>query len=461
MILRSYWLLLAAAGVLSAGSIGVAETPPQSRPNILLIFADNMGYGDLGCYGCPDIRTPVLDQLAAEGVRFTNYYAAGPECTPTRTALMTGRYPQRVGGLECAIGSGNVGRYDDAIRLSQRHDLGLPPSANTLVRLLKQTGFSTVGFGKWHLGYEPKFLPPRHGFDYFLASLGGTVDYFYHNEPNGTPALYENDQPVRRDGYMTDLITDGAIHFLRDHDKQKPFFLYLPYTAPSAPLQDPNHKPPVPKISTEWNSKDWQAGTRQTYALIVERLDQGIGRVLETLDEAGLSENSLVIFASDNGGNDRARNAPFSGYTSELFEGGIHVPCMVRWPGVLPQGVVTDRPAITMDLSVSIARAVGAPAPEGRSFDGIDILKQIEEDRPAESRTLFWRARRGDRTWRAVRRDSLKYLSRQDGNQMWEHLFDLQRDPGEKRNLISSRPQDGERLRRLLVQWEEEVRPAR
>ena len=191
-------LLCVAIGLACCGA-AASEKTDAPRPNILLILADNLGYGDLGCYGCPDIRTPVIDRLASEGVRFTGYYAGGPECTPSRTALMTGRYPQRVGGLECAIGSGHVGRYDDAIRLRAENRLGLPPAENTLVHSLKRAGYSVVGLGKWHLGYDKKFLPPAHGFDYFLGTLGGTVDYFYHTEPNGNPALFENDRLVRRD----------------------------------------------------------------------------------------------------------------------------------------------------------------------------------------------------------------------------------------------------------------------
>ncbi|MCH5375756.1 MAG: sulfatase-like hydrolase/transferase, partial [Planctomycetes bacterium] len=269
-------------------------TIAAERPNLVLIMADNLGHGDLGCYGCRDIPTPHIDHLASEGVRFTNFYANGPECSPTRTALLTGRYQQRVGGLECAIGSGNVGRYDDAIWLAEQGRLGLPPGESTLIKLLKTAGYRTVGLGKWHLGYEKQFLPPRHGFDYFLASLGGTIDYFYHNEPDGTPVLYENDQPVRREGYFTDMITDGATSFLRNHPKDSPFFLYLPYTAPSAPFQHPDRKPDRPKVSTAWDAGDWQAGTRDVLRLIIQRLDQGVGRVLQTLEETGRTGNTLV-----------------------------------------------------------------------------------------------------------------------------------------------------------------------
>jgi N-acetylgalactosamine-6-sulfatase len=432
------------------------EPASKPRPNIVLIIADDLGYGDLACYGCPDTRTPALDRLADQGVRFTNFYANGPECSPTRTALMTGRYQQHVGGLECAIGTGNVGRYDDAIRLAERHDLGLPTSETTIVELLKRAGYTAAGFGKWHLGYEPKFGPLEHGFDHFFGPMGGGVDYYYHCEWDGTPMLFENQRPVRRDGYLTDLITEGAVEFVHSQPGRKPFFLYLPYTAPHTPLQAPGNKPPAPVPREDWNK-----GTRQTYVAMVERLDWGVGRILTALDQRWFSKETLVIFFSDNGGTKLANNGPFSGHKGGLFEGGIREPCIVRWPGVLPEGKVTDQMAISLDLSKSIVRAAGAELPKDRPFEGIDILKHVEQNRPIEPRTLFWRARRGERTWRAVRDGRLKYLTRRDADRFDQYLFDLDADPGEANNLLASRPQEAERLKRRLVQWEEEVRPRR
>ncbi len=433
-----------------------AETRRPSPPNIVLIIADDLGYGDLGCYGCTDTRTPALDRLATQGVRFTNYYANAPECSPTRTALMTGRYQQRVGGLECAIGTGNVGRYDDAVRLAGNHDLGLPPEQNVLIRGLKKAGYTAVGFGKWHLGYEPKFGPIKHGFDYFFGPLGGGVDYFYHCESTGVHMLYENQQPVRREGYMTDLITDGALRFLHRQPATQPFLLYLPYTCPHTPIQHPDKKPPRPRTDKNWNQ-----GTRRDYVAKVERLDQGIGKILHALDRRELAGNTLVIFVSDNGGTRLARNAPFSGYKGGLFEGGIREPCIVRWPGHVPKGVVSDQTALMMDFTVSMLRVAAAGPPADLPPDGIDVLKLLEQGRPPQPRTLFFRQRRGERTWRAVRDGSLKYLSRQDGDRLEEHLFDLARDPGEKNNLLDSRPDDLARLKRLLSGWENEVRHSR
>jgi len=445
-------------GIASAGSTNTLADLSQ-KPDIILIVADNLGHGDLSCYGCPDIRTPNIDGIAAAGVRFSNFYSNGPECSPTRTALLTGRYQQRIPGLECALGTGNVGRYDDAIALADKHNLGLPPRETILIPLLNQQGYTTVGLGKWHLGYEKHLLPPHHGFDYFLASLGGTIDYFYHNEPTGERVLYENLKQVRRDRYFTDVITDGAVDFLKKQPADKPIFLYLPFNAPSAPFQHPDRKPDRPKVSTKWDSKDWQKGDRKTLRLIIQRLDQGVGKILETLKSTGRAENALVIFCSDNGAYPiAASNAPFRGHASELFEGGIHVACMARWPGRLPVGVVDDRHTLTFDLTASILAAAGCKPPADRPLDGIDVLGRIAEGKRAEPRTLFWRARRADRTWKAVRRDNLKYIWRKDGDKLDEYLFDLARDPGESSNLIDKLTDKTSSLKDRLRNWETEMK---
>jgi arylsulfatase A-like enzyme len=349
-----------------------------------------------------------------------------------------------------------VGRYDDAIRLRKTHDLGLPTSEPTIIRLIKEAGYVVVGFGKWHLGYEPKFGPLKHGFDHFFGPLGGGVDYFYHCESTGVHMLYEDERPVHREGYLTDLITEGAVGFLRRHKGPEPFFLYLPYTCPHTPIQHPDRKPPKPRTQENWNQ-----GTRETYVAVVERFDRGIGRILRALEERKLSRNTLVIFNSDNGGTKLARNAPFSGYKGGLFEGGIRQPCIVRWPGVIPEGTVSDQAAITMDFAVSMLRVAGVSPPADLLPDGIDILRLVEEGRGPKPRNLFWRQRRGNLTWRAVRAGSLKYLTRRDGEEFEERLFDLAADPAEKYNLLDSRPDDVNRLKRLLADWEHAVRPTR
>ena len=433
----------------------LAAAEPARRPNIVLILADDLGYGDLGCYGCRDIRTPHLDRLAAQSVRFTNFYANGPECTPTRAALLTGRYPHRVGGLECAIGLGNVGRYDDTTRLRRTNDLGLPVGEVSLARRLKDAGYATALSGKWHLGYEPMFAPNRHGFDEAFYALGGGMDYFLHVEDPAwpEPALRHNGKPLERPGYFTDLVAEEAVRVIRA-PRDEPLFLYVAFTAPHAPYQGPEDGRP------ELPAKPGKPSP-EVYAAMVERLDEAVGRVLAALDEGGLAADTLVLFTSDNGGTSNARPTPFRGHKGNTFEGGLRVPCVARWPGVLPAGATSDQVAITMDLTASIARAAGAAPPEGRAFDGIDILERSGLGRPASPRTLFWRARRGTRTWWAVRDGALKYVALQDEDSRREHLFDLDRDPGEAHDLAALRGEDAGRLRRQLAAWEEEVRPRR
>ncbi|MBI5384157.1 MAG: sulfatase-like hydrolase/transferase [Verrucomicrobia bacterium] len=448
---------LIGSGILSWQALAAAP----AKPNILFLLADDLGWTDLGCYGATDIRTPRLDALAREGVRFTQFYANGPECSPTRTALLTGRYQQRVGGLECAIGTGNVGRYDDAIRLAAQHDLGMPASETTIARLLKNVGYATALIGKWHLGYEDKFAPGGHGFDHSLYCLGGGMDYFHHVEepPASTPVLRLDGKPVQRDGYFTDLIADDALRWLGEHAK-KPFFLYVPFTAPHAPFQGPDEKLPAPLPASSERWKQGQAPPR-VYAAMIERMDEAVGRILDALNKSGVADRTMVIFTSDNGGTASARPSRLRGIKGTTFEGGIRVPGIVRWPGVLKAGVEYPHPALTFDLTASIARAAGAPLPAGRTFDGVDILHHVAVNEPPPARSLFWRQRRGDRTWRAVRDGALKFVSDTKGPGADEFLFDLDADPGEKQNLFPTRAAAVQRLKARLAAWEAEVKPVR
>jgi len=415
----------------------------QAKPSIVFILADDLGYGDLACYGAKDIRTPRIDRLAREGVRFTQFYANGPECTPTRTAFLTGRYQQRVGGLECAIGTGNVGRYDDAIHLATQHQLGLPATEPTISRLLRDAGYATALVGKWHLGYDDHFAPNRHGFDHAFYCLGGEMDYFHHVEKAGTETVLRlNGTTVKREGYFTDLIADDTVRWLRT--TKKPFFLYVPFTAPHAPFQGPDDK--APAAPDRW--KQGNADPR-VYAAMIERLDQAVGRILDALPDG-----TLVIFTSDNGGTASARPCGLRDIKGTTFEGGIRVPCIVRWPGVLPAGTENATPVATFDLTASIARAAGVTP--SRPWDGVDILGAA-----APVRTLFWRQRRGDNMWRAARDGSKKYVSQTKGSKLEEYLFDLDRDPGEQTNLLADQPVEVARLKKLLANWEAEVKPSR
>lgn len=449
------WMIVTAgalAALACAGDSAVLARPP----NIVLILADDMGYGDLGCFGCPDIRTPNIDSLARQGMRLTSFYANGPECTPTRTGLMTGRYQQRVGGLECALGIGNVGRYDDAIRLANQHELGLPVERSVLARSLKEAGYATAICGKWHLGYEQKFLPLKHGFEYAFGPLGGAVDYFRHHEPGGgeETMLYRNDQPLNRDGYMTDLIADEACAFLKR--VKQPFFLYVPFNAPHSPFQGPKDGS-QPAITGE----NMNRGSRGKYVEMVEYLDACVGRIFKTLEEVKVNENTLVIFTSDNGGPQHSRNEPFSGRKGTTYEGGIRVPCILRWQGELAAGGESQQAGITMDLTASILNLAGAEPLADQPLDGMDIVEHVRQKKADVPRTLFWRQRRGENTWRGVRDGNLKLVSQQTGKKREEWLFDLESDIAEKSDLAAARPREIKRMQDLLSKWEEEVKPTR
>jgi len=439
-----------------------ADAAPAARPNVVYLLADDLGWGDLGCYGVPDIATPRIDRLAREGVRFTSFYANGPECTPTRAALLTGRYQQRVGGLECAIGIGGVGRYDDAIRLAAQHELGLPAAEGTISQALRQAGYATALAGKWHLGYETKFAPGVQGFQHALYCIGGGMDYFHHVEepPAALPALRLNGQPLTRKGYFTEVIADEAVAWLQGPGAAtggRPFFLYVPFTAPHSPFQAPDEEEPQPLPA---GSERWvqSKAPPRVYAAMIESLDRATGRILDALQMLGVADNTLVIFASDNGGTASARPCGLRGIKGTTFEGGIRVPCIVRWPGVLRAGLEYTHPAATFDLTASIARA--AAVTPTRPLDGVDILADVAAGR-APQRDLFWRQRRGERTWRAVREGSLKLVLETKGPKTTEYLFDLAVDPGEKENLLASRPTDVARLSAKLAAWEKAVAPTR
>jgi len=451
---------MAALGALFSALIFVPLAGIASdRPNIVFILADDLGYGDLPCYGRDDLSTPAIDRLAREGVRFTQAYANGPECTPTRAAFLTGRYQQRIGGLECAIGTGDVGRYDDAMRLALAGELGLPVEDTTIIPLIRDAGYDTVLFGKWHLGYASKFSPQRHGFSLARYCLGGGMDYYYYTDPLGIYNLYENEEPLRVKGYFTDLIADWAVSYL-DKVNRQPFFLYLAFTAPHSPYQSPSADPgqPLPGHSSLW---DQRQAEREVYCAMIEQMDHAVGRVLQSLDHHGLANDTIVIFASDNGATRSGRNTPLSGYKGSTQEGGIRVPAIVRWPGHIPPGIVSEQVCITMDFSASIIRLSGAKLPARFLLDGIDIIALLEAGGSPVPRTLFWRARRGNSTWWAVRDGDHKYWRHRNGDKVEEHLFDLASDPSESHDLLSLESKRVEQLREMLSRWETNVRPRR
>jgi arylsulfatase A-like enzyme len=409
----------------------------QSRPNIVLIVMDDVGYGDYGSYGAPDIRTPNVDRLAREGARFTDFYAA-PACTPTRAMLITGRYQQRV-GLEWPLPSPPAdGR-------------GLPATGYTLPQLLKNSGYATGLVGKWHLGYRTEFQPNAHGFDYFWGFLSGLVDYYQHTDQRGEHDLFENGKPVHVDGYMTDLITDRSVAFIERNAKQ-PFFLEVSYNAAHWPFQVPDKPSVAPGNSRFVQPHEENTSTRADYVAILERADQGVGQIMAALEKLGLSRNTLVMFTNDNGGEWLSRNAPLFHRKKTLWEGGIRVPLIMTWPGRIPAGRTESQVGVTMDLTATILAAAGVTAPAEARLEGMNLLPILEGRTPPLERTLFWRVTQG-RQQRAVRHGQWKLLV--DGADVM--LFDLATDIGERNDLAQVRPDIARRLRPLIGQWEKDV----
>ena len=427
-------LLLA---LLVAASPAWAQQQPASPPNVVLIVTDDLGYGDLGVYGAPDVRTPNIDRLAAEGVRLTDFYASGATCTPTRAALTTGRYQQRY-RLERALGSGV--------------DTGLPVEGHSLPQLLKNNGYATALVGKWHLGYRTEFSANAHGFDYFFGFKSGYIDYYQHTGGDGMHDLFENDAPAHVDGYVTDLFTERSIRFIEQNAGQ-PFFVEVAYSAPHWPYQVPDMPSTARDDAIHVQPYDADAGTRLDYVKMLERADQGVGEILALLDTLGLAENTLVIFTSDNGGEWLARNEPLFHRKWTLWEGGIRVPAIFRWPGRLPAGRVSSQVGVTMDLTASILAATGSSVPEGPALDGIDLLPILGETSPVVERTLFWRMNYVNRRQRAVRSGDWKLVL--DGEAAM--VFNLQRDIGERNDLAKERQDVATRLRLLMATWEQNV----
>jgi arylsulfatase A-like enzyme len=429
---------------IAAGMPSLAQSR-SIRPNILFILADDLGYGDLSCYGRPDYQTPHLDHLAKQGVRFVNAYSASPVCTPTRCAFITGRYPARtrVGLEEPLTEKGDLGE--------RAKFLGLPPEHPTVASLLKQSGYQTALIGKWHLGYLPNFGPMQSGFDEFFGIMSGAADFFTHKDMRGDSDLYEGKVPVERIGYTTEMLTERAVEYISNHGKRlSPFYLSLHYTAPHWPWEGPRDLEVSRALGRGYEGFT-AGGSLKTYAAMMKSLDDGIGEVLRALDRAGLTRNTLVIFTSDNGGERFSYNWPFRGQKFSLFEGGIRVPAIVHWPGTVPVGVVTEQAAITMDWTATFLAAGNARVDSAYPLDGNNLLPVIRGTQPVYERTFFWRTSLQD----AALQGHWKYVK--DGAQ--EYLFDLSVDAREQANFRELNPTMFTRLRDEFKKWNSTVLP--
>jgi arylsulfatase A-like enzyme len=411
-------------------------------PNFVFILADDLGYADLGCYGGRSGCSPALDGLAAEGLRFTDGYANSPVCSPTRFALMTGRFQYRLrGGNDEPIASRHRGHPE----------LGLPPGHPTLPSLLRDAGYATALVGKWHLGFAPHFGPLKSGYGEFFGPMSGGLDYFTHRDSAGHHDLYEGEAEAHPEGYLTDLISERAVDFIgRRGGGGSPFLLSVHYTAPHWPWETRADSALAPTLEKLAHT---DGGSVETYLAMIRQMDEGIARILEALAAGGAAENTLVVFTSDNGGERFSDTWPLVGKKMDLLEGGIRVPYIVRWPGRVPAGRTTAQPAITMDWVATFLEAAGvSPHPE-YPLDGISLVPVLRDPGLRIERELFWRMK--FRNQRAMRAGTWKYLSL-DGH---EFLFDLARDQRERANRARAEPERLAALRARYRAWEATMPP--
>lgn len=431
-------LAIMLANVASALAESSAAKAAATLPNIVLIMADDLGYGALGCYGNTEVKTPNMDALAKSGVRLTDFHSNGPMCTPTRAALMTGRYQQRCAWVDDEELSPKM-REQRKENLKQRWAWGISPQEQTLPRLLQQSGYRTAILGKWHLGYDPQFHPLNYGFDEFRGYIGGAVDYHTHVATHGTGGLdWWHDKTIENEtGYTTDLLTRYATQFM-ERNKNRPFYLYLSHEAVHDPLQgrDPSKK----------------KSPRETYTEMIEVLDESVGTVVEALRKNNLTNNTLVIFCSDNGPVKIgvASNASLKGAKGSMTEGGHRVPFIASWPGVIPAGQTSSQTVMSMDLLPTFVNLAGTSAPKGHQLDGIEILPLLKEPSKHQDRVLHWLF---GSDW-AVRKGPWKLIGK---SKRPLTLVNLETDLKEESNLIKDQPQLVTELMNLHRQWLAEV----
>jgi arylsulfatase A-like enzyme len=386
-------------------------------PNILFIMADDLGYADVACYGRPDLNTPNIDRIASKGVRFLQGYANSAVCSATRTGLITGRYQYRLRvGLEEPLG-GNV--------------IGLPPEHPTLPSLLKKAGYGTSLIGKWHLGSLPNFGPLQSGYDHFYGFRGGALDYYRHTPGGPNEDLWDDDVQVHQMGYLTELFGNRAVDVVKGYAKtRQPFFASLHFNAPHWPWEAPGDEKESERLRVQGRGiADFDGGTQKTYQKMIEAMDAQIGRVLQALDANRLTNNTIIVFTSDNGGERFADTWPFTGRKQELLEGGLRIPSIVSWPARIPQGRTSAQVSISMDWLPTLLAAAGAAPDPVLPPDGVDLLPILTGSAPVVPRTLYWRYKANAQ--RAIRDGDMKFLKILDNT----FLFNVVEDPMERANL--------------------------
>ncbi len=426
--------------LLLAGSVFLSSTLAQSTPpNIVVILADDLGYGDVGFNGCLDIPTPNIDSLAANGALCTNGYATHPVCSPSRAALMTGRYQQR-------FGYESSPSFDTILPLNP--NLGLPQTELTLAQLLKPAGYVCGAIGKWHLGFAPNLFPRQRGFDEFFGFLDAQQRYY-------DTWIYRDETLVKEPVYLTEAFTREGVSFINRHATE-PFFLYLAYNA----VHKPYDQPPEGYMERVANITNLE---RRLYAAMVVALDDGVGQVLETLRAQNLLENTLIFFLSDNGAPNKTftRNFPLRGYKGDVLEGGVRVPFAVQWTGRLPAQVVYDDMVSSLDIVATAVAAAGVALPTDRAYDGLNIVPYLAGEEVGPLRTLFWRwfglgpdgpPGSTDSIW-SVRSGPLKLVLERNKSEQPPALYSLPGDLGETQDLAASQPGDVSALTQLYAQW--------
>ncbi|HVU90201.1 MAG TPA: sulfatase [Pirellulales bacterium] len=433
-------LILACALYPFQSALGAAT----SKPNVLVILADDLGYGELGCQGyASDIPTPNVDSIARGGIRFTSGYVSGPYCSPTRAAFMTGRYQTRFGH-----------EFNPGPAQASPKDFGLPLGEVTIADRLKAAGYTTGWFGKSHLGYEPPFHPQKRGFDEFFGFLGGAHSYLDASADRFNPILRGNTPTTEIDGYTTDAFGREAVKFIESH-KSSPWFCYLAFNAVHAPLQATDkYRGRFPNIKDE---------KRRPYAAMLSAMDDAIGTVLDKLRELKLEENTLIFFFSDNGGPTRqttSGNGPLRGFKAQTWEGGIRVPFLVQWKGHLPAGRTDDRPVIQLDIYPTALAAAGVTVEPDWKIEGVNLLPYLNgEKTDAPHEALYWRfgsqvaIRKGN--WKLVKGVGSAGVGpveqRAKSNMDGAELYDLAGDIGETKNLASQEPA---KVKELAADWD-------
>ncbi|MFN0119457.1 MAG: sulfatase [Blastocatellia bacterium] len=425
---------------LLAPALVYAQGRNATKPNVLLIVADDLGYADIGVNGCQDVPTPNIDSLAKNGVRFTSGYVSGPYCSPTRAGLLTGRYQQRYGH-----------EFNPGPAANADPEFGLSLKETPLPQQLKALGYATGMVGKWHLGYEPKFHPQQRGFDEYFGFLGGAHSYIDNADNNNR--VIRGTEPVKEVSYLTDMFGDEAVAFIKRH-QARPWFLYLPFNADHAPMQAKDSY-----LAKFAHIKD---PLRQKFAAMHSALDDNIGRVLATLREQNLEQNTLIFFISDNGGPTNAnasRNTPLRGFKAQTWEGGVRVPFLAQWKGKLPAGKVYDQPVIQLDILPTIIAAAGGKADPARKLDGVDLTPYLNgKTKGAPHEALYWRfgqqiaIRVGD--WKLVKAPGANATQgefRAKATTEGAHLYNLASDIGEQNNLADREPA---RFKQLAAMWD-------